>query len=133
MAILTPLFMKERGSRPLIFAQKGVNERSGRLRQAMPERYGSGSETGRRKDSGENFEAFLQRGQRLSVRGYLVRSQRYLERLQTMLSFWLELATTHVRGAWGNDLGWMFSGLQWHVEFMRMPDNSLVRNLRMFL
>jgi hypothetical protein len=61
MAMLTPLFMKERGSGVLTFARVGVNNRSGRSWQATRQSYDNGQETESSTDSRRDFAVSLQR------------------------------------------------------------------------
>jgi hypothetical protein len=61
VAVLTSLFMKERGSGVLTLAQVGVNYRSGRSRQAPRQGYDYGRETEGSTDSHPDFAVSLQR------------------------------------------------------------------------
>jgi hypothetical protein len=67
MAVLTPLFMKERGSGVLTLARIGVNSRSGRSWQAARQGYDNHRETGGDTDSHWDFEVSLQRNKCLSA------------------------------------------------------------------
>jgi hypothetical protein len=61
VAVLTSLFMKERGSGVLTLARVGVNHRSGRWRQAPRQGYDYGRETEGSTDSHPDFTVSLQR------------------------------------------------------------------------
>jgi hypothetical protein len=67
MAMLTPLLVKERGSRLFIFARVDVNNRRGWLRPATRKSYDKGHDTSGGKDLRGNFEVSHQKSKYPSV------------------------------------------------------------------